>query len=232
MSLSVGERVLTRVVCNGLSVPWQLQKTSGLYTSPHICVLSSFSRIQLFASPRTIAHQAPLPMGFSRQEYCSRLPCPPPGDLPDPGIEPMSLMSPALVGRFFTTSTTWEALFSTGFYPQISWTGSWAALCQPCLLVARGRDSLRGLHSPGPFLSRIPLLPVPKVLCCPKDCTSENLVPTHFSTFFEPPSLLPMCPPIQDYIFSSLSLLSICEPKNYPDQDIQYVYAKHILSAE
>ena len=48
-------------------------------------------------------------MGFSRQEQRSGLPCPPPGDLPDSGIEPMSLMSPALAGRFFTTSTTWEA---------------------------------------------------------------------------------------------------------------------------
>ena len=48
-------------------------------------------------------------MGFSRQEYWSGLPCPPPADLPDPGIEPVSLMSPALAGGFFTTSTTWEA---------------------------------------------------------------------------------------------------------------------------
>ena len=49
-------------------------------------------------------------MGFSRQEYWSGLPCPDPPDLPDPGIKPMSLTSPALAGRFFTTSTTWEAL--------------------------------------------------------------------------------------------------------------------------
>ena len=56
----------------------------------------------------TIAHQAPLSMRFSRQEYWSGLLCPPPGDLPDPGIEPMSLMSPALAGRFFTTSATWK----------------------------------------------------------------------------------------------------------------------------
>ena len=49
-------------------------------------------------------------MGFSRQEYWSGLPCPPPGDLPDPGIEPVCLTSPALAGRFFTTSATyWEA---------------------------------------------------------------------------------------------------------------------------
>ena len=48
-------------------------------------------------------------MGFSRQEYWSELPFPPPGDLPDPGIETVSLTSPALAGRFFTTNTTWEA---------------------------------------------------------------------------------------------------------------------------
>ena len=45
-------------------------------------------------------------MGFSRQERCSGLPCPSPGDLPDPGIEPASLVSPALAGGFFTTSAT------------------------------------------------------------------------------------------------------------------------------
>ncbi|ELR59872.1 hypothetical protein M91_19863, partial [Bos mutus] len=49
-------------------------------------------------------HQAPLSMGFSRQEYWSGLPYPPPGDLPNPRIKPMSLMSPALAGGFFTTS--------------------------------------------------------------------------------------------------------------------------------
>ena len=51
-------------------------------------------------TPRTVAYQAPLFVGFSQQEYWSRLPFPPPGDLPDPGIE---LMIPALVGHFFTT---------------------------------------------------------------------------------------------------------------------------------
>ena len=48
------------------------------------------------------------PWGFFREEYWSRWPCPPPGDIPDPGIQPASLMSPALEGGFFTTSTTWE----------------------------------------------------------------------------------------------------------------------------
>ena len=52
-------------------------------------------------------------MGFSRQEYWSGLPGPPPGDLPDPGIKPEFLMSPALEGGFFTTSTPWEALPDT-----------------------------------------------------------------------------------------------------------------------
>ena len=61
-----------------------------------------------FATPGTVAHQASLSMAFSRQEYWSGLPCPYPGDLPDPGIEPASLMSPALADGFFTTSTTWE----------------------------------------------------------------------------------------------------------------------------
>ena len=56
-----------------------------------------------FATPWTVAHQAPLSMGFSRQEYWSGLSFPPPGDLPDPGMEPTSLMCPALAGGFFTT---------------------------------------------------------------------------------------------------------------------------------
>ena len=51
-------------------------------------------------------------MGFSRQEYGSGLPGPPPGDLPDPGIEPESLMNPALAGGFFTTSATWEEVMA------------------------------------------------------------------------------------------------------------------------
>ena len=59
--------------------------------------------IQLFATSWTVAHQAPLSMGPSRQEYRSGLPFPPPRDLPNPGIEHTSLASPALAGGFFTT---------------------------------------------------------------------------------------------------------------------------------
>ena len=60
--------------------------------------------------PWTVAHQASLPRGFFRQENGIGLPCPPPGHLPHPGTEPISLMSPASVGGFFITSATWEAL--------------------------------------------------------------------------------------------------------------------------
>ena len=63
----------------------------------------SFQLCPSLVTSWTVAHQAPSSMGFSRQEYWGGLPCPPPEDLPDPGIEPPSLMSPALVGRFFTT---------------------------------------------------------------------------------------------------------------------------------
>ena len=72
-----------------------------------MCVLSHLSRVRLFA----IACQGPLSMGFSMQEYWSGLPCNHStflGDLPNLGIKPVSLMSPALAGRFFTMSATWE----------------------------------------------------------------------------------------------------------------------------
>ena len=65
------------------------------------CVLSSFSRVRLFATLWTITCQAPLSSGFSRQEYQSGLSFPTPGDLPNPGIESKSPASPTLVGGFF-----------------------------------------------------------------------------------------------------------------------------------
>ena len=74
-----------------------LVHTKSLQSCPTLC------------NPWTVACQTPLSMGFSRQEYWSGLPYPPPEDLPDLRIEPVSLMSPALAGRFFSTSTTWEA---------------------------------------------------------------------------------------------------------------------------
>ena len=71
-------------------------------------MLSHYSCVRLFATPWTVALQALLSMGFSRQEYWSGLPCSPPGGLPDPGIKPAPLKSPELAGRFLTTSATWE----------------------------------------------------------------------------------------------------------------------------
>ena len=66
----------------------------------HTC---SVAQSCLFETPWTVAHQVPLSLEFSRQEYWSELLFPPPGDLRDPGIEPVSPTSPALAGRFFTT---------------------------------------------------------------------------------------------------------------------------------
>ena len=74
-----------------------------------LCVLSHFSSVCLFVTLWAVAWQPPLSMGFSRQEYWSGVSCPPPGDLPHPGTESVSLRSSALAGRFFTTSNTWEA---------------------------------------------------------------------------------------------------------------------------
>ena len=85
----------------------------SMTTGKTMCVPSCFSHVWLFTILWTIAHQAPLSRGFSKEEYRSGLPCPPPADLTDPGIEPRYLGSPALAGRFFTTSATWKAMALT-----------------------------------------------------------------------------------------------------------------------
>ena len=78
-----------------------------------VCILNTLSlflgKNQRNSYPWIVFHQAPLSMGFSKQEHWSGLPSPPPGDLPDPEIELRSLTPPALAGRFFTNRTTWEA---------------------------------------------------------------------------------------------------------------------------
>ena len=70
-------------------------------------MLCLFSHVQLFVTPWTVALQAPLSIGFFRQEYWSGLPCTSPGKLPDSGVKPNRTHE--LAGRFFTTSATWEA---------------------------------------------------------------------------------------------------------------------------
>ena len=89
-----------------------LKPTTKALMSPIFCacVLSHFSHVWLFETLWAVACQAPLSIGFSRQEYWSELPCPPPGDLPNQGKGPASLRSPAVAGGFFTTGATWEAL--------------------------------------------------------------------------------------------------------------------------
>ena len=103
-----------------LSLTWPLkmlcQNTSGSSRLLHtratfspcmpVCMLNC-SVLWLFATPRTVAHQSPLPMEFSRQKYWSGLPVLPPGDLPSPGIKPESLVSPALLGIFFYQWAIW-----------------------------------------------------------------------------------------------------------------------------
>ena len=83
------------------------------------CVLCVCSFAQLYLTccdPWTVAHQAPLSMEFSRQEYWSRLPFPTPGDLPNPGIEPESLASPALAGGVFTAESSGKPSCALAMY--------------------------------------------------------------------------------------------------------------------
>ena len=81
------------------------------------CMLSHFSRVRLLTTPWTVASQDPLLMGLSRQKYWSGLSCPPPGNFSNPGIEPASLMSPAVAGRVLYTRvlSTWEAPWNTNY---------------------------------------------------------------------------------------------------------------------
>ena len=88
---------IPEIVSESFWVVISLEKIKGLIW------VKSLSCVQLFVIPQTVAHQAPLSMGFSRQEYQNGLPSSTPGDLPDPGIKPVSLASPALAGRFFIT---------------------------------------------------------------------------------------------------------------------------------
>ena len=75
----------------------------------YVCCM--FSHVQLFATPWSVAPGLLHLWEFSREEYWSGLPCPAPGDLLDPGMEPMSLKSPALAGGFFTPRVTQETFF-------------------------------------------------------------------------------------------------------------------------
>ena len=90
---------------------WKVANREPVRSCVCVCVcVYALSHVWLFAAPWIVVHQAPLPMEFSRQEYWRGLPFPSPGDLPNPGIKCAYLVSSALAGRFFTSSsTTWEA---------------------------------------------------------------------------------------------------------------------------
>ena len=90
--------VYARLVFLCIPVFFVIRSIRSVWSAPLAAVLT---HVQPFGIPWTIAHQAPLSVRFSRQEYWSGLPFPSPGDLPDPGIEPTSL---ALAGGFFTTA--------------------------------------------------------------------------------------------------------------------------------
>ena len=83
-----------------------------------VCMLT---HVWLFATPWTVVHQTPLSMGLARQETLEWVACPPPGHLPDPGIQPASLMSPASAGGFFTTCTTSEAQSEGVSWSVVAW---------------------------------------------------------------------------------------------------------------
>ena len=105
-ALGVGDGQRSLACCSPRGYK-ELDITEWLNWTVHVCVLTCFSHVQLFAIPWTITRQAPLSTGFFRQEYWNGLPCPSPGDIPDPGIELVSLTSSAFAGGFFTTSATW-----------------------------------------------------------------------------------------------------------------------------
>ena len=107
-----------------------ISKKSIVYGWLHSCCC--FSCGWLFATPWTAAHQTPLSMGFSRQETCNGLPCPPPGNLRDLGIQPALLMSSALEGGFFTTSATVRSVMEKrtrrGELGLMTWRGAFSIL--------------------------------------------------------------------------------------------------------
>ena len=86
---------------------WQCLLKEHMWSPVCVCMHSVMSN---FATPWSVTRQAPLSMEFSRQDYWSGLPFPPPGDLPKPEVKPASLASPALAGELFISCTTWEVL--------------------------------------------------------------------------------------------------------------------------
>ena len=117
-----------------------------------------------FVTPRAVARQAPLSMGFSRQEYWSGLRFPSPGDLPNPGTEPTSSATLALAGRFFTTEPPFSSL-------------QFSSVAQSCLTLCNPISSLRGQLNCQVFRD-LPLDPKYQ-RCPPPRPTSPQAIPNH-----------------------------------------------------
>ena len=150
-------------------------------------MLSCFSPVQLLVTSRTIAHQALLAMGFSKQEYWNGLPCPPPGDLPISGIKPASIVSPALTGGFFSLWATWETF---PFDSMLNTSCIW------CLPLQHSSSSSSFLHTRKKVVE--PTNPQTKLLgyyislwlslkqCKRKKLRSYHLVPHHWLLIVSP----------------------------------------------
>ena len=119
-------------------------------TSAYAVLCAVLSHVQFFATPCTVALQAPLSKEFSRQEYWSGLPFPPPEDLPDPGIRPGSLVSPSLASRFFTTAS--PRIFSFKNYSRNSPGGRVAKITSSSQCRGPEFDACQGTRSHMPKL--------------------------------------------------------------------------------
>jgi len=123
-------------------VVWGPHLITNLRPHLYVCMLSCFSRVQLSETPRTVAHQAPLSMGFSRQGYWSGLPCLSPGDLPNLGIEPVSPTASALQAHSFAAEPPGEALRQHCFISnQVSHQEKTSHFCQD------GANSSLGMYT-------------------------------------------------------------------------------------
>ena len=151
-----------------------------------VCPLSPFSCVQLFLTPGTAACQASLSMGFSRQEYWSGLPFLPPGDLPDSGIKPISLVPPAVAGGVFITGATWEA-------PVFSLDNPIRALSASGAADPGGSALLRGIWVPHHGIHHHPFSSFPH--------WPHNLLPLDICTCSFPSS--PSCPDLSAITTSS-----------------------------
>ena len=123
---------------------WEQNSPAVPFNASCVCMHAKSFHVWLCVTLCIIAHQAPLSTEFSRQECYSWLPCAPSGGLPDTGIEPASLKSPALAGRFLTTSTTFIQFTSVQFLSHVWLFGTpWITACQASLSITNSWSLLK-----------------------------------------------------------------------------------------